>query len=75
MIEQILLEQYEIYYRLAISYVHSESMLMILCKTAYIRLCLEVITLKKPEYDANWGVPNYVNECFRFLKQPHIVRI
>ncbi|MCI8313714.1 MAG: sigma-70 family RNA polymerase sigma factor [Lachnospiraceae bacterium] len=70
LIEQILLEQYDKYYRLAISYVHSESDAYDIVQNGVYKALRGSDTLKKPEYAQTWVYRIMLNECFRFLKQP-----
>ena len=54
LIEQILLEQYDKYYRLAISYVHSESDAYDIVQNGVYKALRGSDTLKKPEYAQTW---------------------
>lgn len=70
LVEETILKKYNSYYRLAYSYVHSESDAEdIVQNTAYkaLRACRE---LRQPEYVETWLYRILLNEIFRVLKQP-----
>lgn len=70
LIEQILLEQYDKYYRLAMSYVHSEADAYDIVQNGVYRALRGSGTLKNPAYAQTWVYRIMLNECFRALKQP-----
>lgn len=67
-IEQILLENYNRYYRLAYSYVHNEADAADIVQNGAYRAILKSDTLKQEEYAATWVYRIMLNEIFRFLK-------
>lgn len=67
-IEQILLENYNSYYRLAYSYVHNEADAGDIVQNGAYKAILHSDTLKQEEYAATWVYRIMLNEIFRFLK-------
>ena len=70
LVEEAILKKYNSYYRLAYSYVHSESDAEdIVQNTAYraLRACRD---LRNPEYVETWLYRILLNEIFRFKKHP-----
>ncbi len=70
LIEQLILKNYNQYYRLAYSYVHNESDACDIVQTGAYKALKSSHTLKKPEYAETWIYRIMLNECFYFLKQP-----
>lgn len=70
LIEQILLEKYNQYYRIAYSYTHSEADACDIVQNGAYRALRGSSALKKPEYAATWIYRIMLNECFRYMKQP-----
>ena len=70
LIEQIILENYNCYYRLAYSYVHNEEDAGDIVQNGAYRALKGSHTLKHPEYAQSWVYRIMLNECFRYLKQP-----
>lgn len=68
-IEQILLDNYNSYYRLAYSYVHNEADAADIVQNGAYRAILKSDTLKQEEYAATWVYRIMLNEIFRFLKK------
>lgn len=68
-IEQILLENYNSYYRLAYSYVHNEADAGDIVQNGAYKAILNSDTLKQEEYAATWVYRIMLNEIFRFLKK------
>lgn len=68
-IEQVLLENYNRYYRLAYSYVHNEADAADIVQNGAYRAILKSDTLKQEEYAATWVYRIMLNEIFRFLKK------
>lgn len=68
-IEQILLENYNSYYRLAYSYVHNEADAGDIVQNGAYKAILNSSTLKQEEYAATWVYRIMLNEIFRFLKK------
>ena len=69
-IEQIILEKYNQYYRLAYSYVHNETDACDIVQSGACKALQSSHTLNKPEYAETWIYRIMLNECFRHLKQP-----
>lgn len=70
LIEQIILEKYNQYYRLAYSYVHNEGDAGDIVQNGAYKALRNSHTLKKPEYAETWVYRIMLNECFRHLHQP-----
>lgn len=70
LIEQIILEKYNQYYRLAYSYVRNETDAFDIVQNGAYKALRGSHTLKKPEYAETWVYRIMLNECFRYLKQP-----
>lgn len=69
-IEQIILEKYNQYYRIAYSYTHNEADACDIVQNGAYRALRGSNALKKPEYAATWVYRIMLNECFRYTKQP-----
>lgn len=69
-IEQIILEKYNQYYRLAYSYTRNETDAFDIVQNGAYKALRGSHTLKKPEYAETWVYRIMLNECFRYLKQP-----
>lgn len=68
-IEQLLLENYNSYYRLAYSYVHSEADACDIVQNGAYRAILHSDTLRQEKYAATWLYRIMLNEIFRFVKK------
>ncbi|MDD6037889.1 MAG: sigma-70 family RNA polymerase sigma factor [bacterium] len=68
-IEEIILENYNQYYRLAYSYVHNESDAGDIVQNGAYQALRNAHTLKEPEYAKTWLYRIILNECFRYVKQ------
>ncbi|MGN0672070.1 MAG: RNA polymerase sigma factor [Anaerovoracaceae bacterium] len=68
-IEQLLLENYNSYYRLAYSYVHNESDACDIVQNGAYRAILHSDTLRQEKYAATWLYRIMLNEIFRFVKK------
>ena len=68
-VEQILLEEYDHYYRLAFSYVHSEADAADIVQEGAYRAILHSDTLRQEEYAGTWIYRIMLNEIFRYLKK------
>lgn len=68
-IEQILLENYNQYYRLAYSYVHSEADAGDIVQEGAYKAILHSDMLKQEGYAETWVYRIILNEIFRFLKK------
>lgn len=69
-VEQVILEQYNQYYRLAYSYVHNESDASDIVQNGAYKALRSSHTLEKPEYAKTWIYRIMLNEVFSFLRQP-----
>lgn len=69
-IEQIILEQYNQYYRLAYSYVHNEADACDIVQNGAYKALRSSHTLKQQEYAKTWVYRIMLNEIFAHLKQP-----
>ncbi len=68
-IEQLLLENYNSYYRLAYSYVHNEADAFDIVQTGACKAISNSSSLKKKEFAATWIYRIMLNEIFRFIQQ------
>lgn len=68
-IEELLLENYNRYYRLAYSYVHNEADAADIVQNGAYKAILNSDTLQKEEYASTWIYRIMLNEIFRFLKK------
>lgn len=68
-IEQILLENYNRYYRLAYSYVHNDADAADIVQNGAYKAILHSNTLKHEEYASTWIYRIMLNDIFRFLKK------
>ena len=69
LIESIILEKYNQYYRLAYSYVHNEADASDIVQNGAYKALRNEHTLKKPEYAETWVYRIMLNECFGYVKQ------
>lgn len=69
LIESIILEKYNQYYRLAYSYVHNEADASDIVQNGAYKALRNGHTLNKTEYAETWIYRIMLNECFRFAKQ------
>lgn len=69
-IEQIILEKYNQYYRLAYSYVHNESDANDIVQNGAYKALRSSHTLKRPEFAETWVYRIMLNECFQKIKEP-----
>lgn len=69
-VEQIILEQYNQYYRLAYSYVHNEADACDIVQNGAYKALRSSHTLKQQEYAKTWVYRIMLNEIFAHLKQP-----
>jgi len=70
LIEQLILENYNQYYRIAYSYVRNEADACDIVQNGAYRAIRGSHTLKKAAYAQTWVYRIMLNECFRFLRQP-----
>lgn len=69
-IEQIILEQYNQYYRLAYSYVHNEADANDIVQNGAYKALRGSRTLHNPKYAKTWVYRIMLNEVFNYLSQP-----
>lgn len=70
LVEQIILENYNQYYRLAYGYVHHAEDASDIVQNGAYKALKNCHTLKQPEYAATWVYRIMLNECFTYLRQP-----
>ena len=68
-IEQILLENYNRYYRLAYSYVHNEADAADIVQNGAYKAILNSDTLRQEEYASTWIYRIMLNETYRFMQR------
>lgn len=68
-IEQIILENYNSYYRLAMSYVHNEADAADIVQNGAYRAIRKAESIRNIEYAKTWVYRIMLNEIFRQLKQ------
>ena len=68
-VEQILLKNYNSYFRLAYSYVHNEADAGDIVQNGAYKAILHSNSLRKEEYASTWVYRIMLNEIFRFLKK------
>lgn len=73
LVEQIILERYNQYYRLAYSYVHNEADASDIVQNGAYKAIKNSHTLNKPEFAGTWVYRIMLNECFRCLRQPKLI--
>ncbi len=69
LIEDIILENYNQYYRLAYSYVHNAEDASDIVQNGAYKAIRSEASLKNPEYAKTWVYRIMLNECFGYLKQ------
>lgn len=72
-VEDILMENYNSYYRLAYSYVHNEADAADIVQNGAYRAILNSDSLKKEEYARTWIYRIMLNEIFRFMKKETLI--
>lgn len=70
LVEEIILEKYNQYYRLAYSYVKNKDDAEDIVQNGAYRALRYSHTLAKPEFAETWVYRIMLNECFRQLKRP-----
>lgn len=73
LIEQIILENYNRYYRLAYQYTHTEEDAYDIVQNGACKALRSCHTLKQPEYAGTWIYRIMLNECFQYLRQPKTI--
>ena len=71
-IEQVILENYNQYYRLAYSYVHNEADAGDIVQNGAYKALRSCESLRNREYAATWVYRIMLNEIFAFLRQPKV---
>ena len=69
-VEEVILEQYNQYYRLAYSYVHNDADVEDIVQNGAYKALRSCNTLRNPEYAKTWVYRIMLNEIFGFLRQP-----
>ena len=69
-VEEVILEQYNQYYRLAYSYVHNEADAEDIVQNGAYKALRSSNILRNPEYAKTWVYRIMLNEIFSFLRQP-----
>ncbi|MBQ8591238.1 MAG: hypothetical protein IJ485_00585 [Lachnospiraceae bacterium] len=70
LIEQIILEKYNQYYRLAYSYAHNEADASDIVQNGAYKALRSSHTLKEQEFASTWVYRIMLNECFSYARQP-----
>lgn len=70
LIEQIILEKYNQYYRLAYSYVHNEADACDIVQSGALKALRNSHSLQNPAYAQTWLYRIMLNECFQCLRRP-----
>lgn len=73
LVEQIILEHYNQYYRLAYGYTHHAQDASDIVQNGAYKALRGCHTLKQPEYAGTWVYRIMLNECFGYLRQPKYV--
>lgn len=74
-VEQILLKEYNRYFRLAMSFVHNEADAADIVQNGAYKAIKGSSKLKNPEYAATWIYRIMLNEIFRFGKMPQYISL
>ena len=74
-VEQLLLEQYDRYYRLALSYVHKEEDAADIVQNGAYKAILNSSRLKNPEYASTWVYRIMLNEIFSFYREKRVASL
>lgn len=72
-VEEIILEQYNQYYRLAYSYVHNDADAEDIVQNGVYKALRNSKALRNPEYAKTWIYRIMLNEIFDFLRRPKAV--
>lgn len=70
LIEQIILEKYNQYYRLAYSYTYNEADANDIVQNGAYKAIRSCHTLKEPEFASTWVYRIMLNECFSYTRIP-----
>lgn len=69
-IEQVILDNYNKYYRLAYGYVHHAEDASDIVQNGAYKALKSCHTLNQPEYAQTWVYRIMLNECFQYMRQP-----
>ncbi len=70
LIEQIILEKYNHYYRLACSYTHNQEDAEDIVQSGAYKALRSYHTLKDPAFAETWLYRIMLNECFQYIRRP-----
>ncbi len=73
LIEQIIMKNYNQYYRMAYSYVHNESDAYDIVQNGACKAIQSSDSLKNNDYAETWIYRIMINECFKLLKQSKVI--
>lgn len=73
LVEEIILEHYNQYYRLAYSYVHNEDDALDIVQNGAYKAIKGSHTLHNQEYAKTWVYRVMLNEIFKYAKQPKFI--
>lgn len=73
LIEELILQKYNLYYRLAYSYVRSEADAYDIVQNGAYKALKSCHTLKQSEYAETWLYRIMLNECFQQMKRPRML--
>lgn len=74
-VEQLLMENYDKYYRLALSYVHNEDDAGDIVQNGAYKAILKSGSLKNPDYASTWIYRIMLNEIFNFYRERQLVSL
>ena len=72
-VEEVILQNYDRYYRLAYSYVHNEADACDIVQNGAYKAILKADTLKNKEFAGTWVYRIMLNEIFTFCKKDNLV--
>lgn len=72
-VEEVILKNYDRYYRLAYSYVHNEADAYDIVQNSAYKAILKADTLKNKEYAQTWVYRIVLNEIFTFCKKDNVI--
>lgn len=72
-VEEVILQNYDRYYRLAYSYVHNEADAYDIVQNGAYKAILKADTLKNKEFAGTWVYRIMLNEIFTFCKKDNLV--
>ena len=71
LVEKLLTENYELYYRLAYSYVHNEADAMDIVQEGAYKAILKCESLERADFAGSWIYRIMLNEIYRMLRRKH----